>query len=68
MRSEAQKKADKKYRESEKNKYTAISSGMTKEQADLCKGYAAKIGLSPSKFALNAMLYCIKNNIDLKSE
>ena len=68
MRSEAQKKADKKYRESEKNKYTAISSGMTKEQADLCKGYAAKIGLSPSKFALNAMLYCIKNNIDLKKE
>ncbi len=68
MRSEAQKKADKKYRESEKNNYTAISSGMTKAQADTCKEYAAKIGLSPSKFALNAMLYCIENNIDFKNE
>lgn len=29
MRSEAQRKADKKYRESEKNNYTAISAGMT---------------------------------------
>ncbi len=68
MRSEAQKRADKKYRESEKNNYTSISAGMTKEQALLCKGYAEKIGITPSKFALNAMLYCIENNIDLKSK
>lgn len=66
MRSEAQKKADKKYRQSEKNNYTAISSGMTKEQAALCKEYAAKIGLTPSKFALSAMLYCIENGIEFK--
>ena len=66
MRSEAQKRADKKYRESAKNNYTAISAGMTKEQAALCKSYAEKINLTPSKFALKAMLYCIENNIDLK--
>ncbi len=68
MRSEAQKRADKKYRKSEKNNYTSISSGMTKEQAALCKEYASKMGITPSRFALSAMLYCIENNIDLKGE
>lgn len=66
MRSEAQKRADEKYRKSEKNNYTSISSGMTKEQAALCKEYAAEIGMTPSKFALSAMLYCIENNINPK--
>lgn len=41
---------------------------MTKEQAAMCREYASKIGISPSRFALSAMLYCIENNIDLKNQ
>lgn len=63
MRTEAQRKADRKYRASEKNNYTSISAGMTKEQAEQCRDYAKKIGVTPSRFALNAMIYCIENNI-----
>lgn len=63
MRTDAQKKADQKYRASPKNNYTSISAGMTKEQAFQCKEYAHKIGITPSRFAVNAMLYCIENNI-----
>ena len=63
MRSEAQKKADQKYRASPKNNYTSISAGMTKEQAELCKSYAKKLNITPSKFAVCSMIYCIENNI-----
>lgn len=66
MRTEAQKKADQKYRASPKNNYTSISAGMTKEQSNLCKEYAQKIGITPSRFAVNAMLYCIEHNITFK--
>ena len=68
MRSEAQKKADQKYRASPKNNYTSISAGMTKEQAEMCKEYAQKYNMTPSRFAVNAMLYCIENNITFISK
>ena len=68
MRTEAQKKADQKYRASPKNNYTSISAGMTKDQAEKCREYAQKNGITPSRFAVNAMLYCIEHNITFNNK
>lgn len=68
MRSEAQRKADKKYRESEKNNYTTISAGMTKEQAEIIKNEAKKRGITASKFLLSSVMYCIENEIEFNSK
>lgn len=63
-RSEAQKRADKKYAESEKNNYTTISARITKAQAEKCRETAEKNGITVSKLAVLSILYCIENNID----
>ena len=34
-----------------------------KGDIDKCKEYAQKLEITPSKFAMKAMLYCIENNI-----
>ena len=39
-----------------------------KEKVDKCKDYAEKLNLTPSKFAMKAMLYCVDNNINFESE
>ena len=66
MRSDAQKKADKKYIESGKCKYKTIGTRLNIEQAQRIEKAANKAGLSISKFLLKSALYCIENNIDLK--
>ena len=67
-RSEAQKRADKKYAETHEINYTTIGTRVEKKKAELIKSEAAKQGVSPSKFLLLAATYCIENNIDLKKE
>lgn len=34
-----------------------------KGDVDKCKEYANQLGITPSKFAMKAMLYCIEHNI-----
>lgn len=63
MRSEAQKKADQKYRNSDKNQYKTISCGLRKEQAQDIENYAKNQGLTISKFLLQSAMYCMKKNI-----
>ena len=40
-----------------------IATKAKKEEIAICKEYANNLGITPSKFALKSMLYCIKNNI-----
>lgn len=65
MRSESQKRADKKYRESGKNKYKTIGAVMHSDNMEKIKEIAAANGLSASKYTTRAVLYCAINNIDL---
>ncbi len=65
MRTEAQKKADKKYRESGKDKYKTIGAVMHIDNFNKIKKLASESGLSASKYATRAILYCANNNIDL---
>ena len=65
-RSEAQKRADKKYAETHEMNYTTIGMRVEKKKAELIKAEAARLGISPSKFLLLATTYCMENNIDLK--
>ncbi|MBQ9385215.1 MAG: hypothetical protein IJT87_13370 [Ruminiclostridium sp.] len=39
-----------------------------KEEIEKCKDYAQKLEITPSKFALKSMLYCINNNITFDKE
>ncbi len=68
MRTEAQKRAEDKYRKSDKFNRTIIGSNMTKSEAEKIREAAAKFETTPSKFMLNAALYCIKNDIDPRKE
>lgn len=68
MRTEAQKRADKKYKESDKYNRKIIASNVTKEEAERIREAAAKLEMTPSKFMLSAALYCIDNGIDPKKE
>ena len=68
MKTEAQKKAQDKYRRSDKYNWTTIASGMTKSEAEKIREAAAKLETTPSKFMLNAALYCIENDIDPRKE
>jgi hypothetical protein len=61
--SEAKKKSDKKY---VAKTYSTITCKSKKAIIEKCRTYADLKGLSHSKFAELAMLYCIDNNIDLK--
>ena len=65
MRSEAQKRADKKYRESGKDKYGNIGATMHINNIEIIKKIALAGGLTPSKYAARAIFYCANNNIDL---
>lgn len=65
MRSEAQKRADKKYRESGKDKYKTIGAVMHADNMEKIKEIALANGLSASKYTTHAALYCAINNIDL---
>ncbi|MBQ8842351.1 MAG: hypothetical protein IJZ65_06970 [Ruminiclostridium sp.] len=67
-RSEAQKRADKKYAETHEINYTTIGMRVEKKKAEIIKEQAVKQGVSPSKFLLLAATYCIENNIDFKNE
>lgn len=57
---EAQKRAKAKY---DAKTYDMIATKAKKEDIAICKEYANNLGITPSKFALKSMLYCIKNNI-----
>lgn len=70
MRSEAQKKADKKYR------YKKLADGTKKqinatigtEDYSLIDNYCRNNDMSKASLIVKAIRYCIENNIDLKSE
>ena len=68
MRSEAQKKADKKYFETHTSNFTTIGMGVEKTKAEEIRAEAKKQGLTASKYLLSAVLYCMENNIIFKSE
>ena len=57
---EAQKRAKAKY---DAKTYDTIATKAKKDDIEKCKQYAEKIMLTPSKFALQAMLYCIEHEI-----
>ena len=65
MRSEAQKKADKKYKEAGKDKYRNIGASMRIDNIEKIKKIAQANGLTPSKYTARAVFYCVNNNIDL---
>lgn len=65
MRSDAQKKAAKKYKESGKDKYKTIGAVMHADNMEKIKEIAKANGLSASKYTTRAALYCALNNIDL---
>lgn len=67
MRSEAQKRADKKYRESGKNMYKVLGAKMHIKNIEKIKKIALTQGLTPSKFAARAVFYCANNDIDLSN-
>lgn len=68
MRSEAQKKADKKYR------YKKLSDGTKKqinatlniEDYNMIDNFSKELDISKATLIVNAIKYCKKNNIDLK--
>lgn len=65
MRSDAQKKADKKYKESGKDKYSNLSTKIHIDNLNAIKKIALSNGLTPSKYTTRAIFYCINNKIDL---
>ncbi len=67
MRSEAQRRADKKYRESGKDMYKVLGAKMHINSIEKIKKIALKQGLTPSKFATRAVFYCANNDIDLSA-
>lgn len=65
MRSEAQRKADKKYKRAGRDKYKTIGAVMHSDNIEKIKEIAIANGLSASKYTARAALYCAINNIDL---
>lgn len=65
MRSEAQKKADKKYKEAGKDQYRNIGASMHIKNIEKIKKIALANGLTPSKYTARAVFYCANHNIDL---
>ncbi len=65
MRSEAQKRAAKKYRESGKDKYRNLNTVIHVDNVEKIKSIALNSGLTPSKYIARAVFYCVNNNIDL---
>ncbi|MBP3857309.1 MAG: hypothetical protein IK990_17025 [Ruminiclostridium sp.] len=67
-RSEAQKRAEKKYQQSEKFQYTTIAARLKKDMAAQIQKTAEEKGLSVSRYLLLSAKYCMENNIDIKDE
>lgn len=63
MRSDAQKRADKKYQDSGKNKYKTIGARLHIDQADQLQTTAENLGLTLSKYLVLSALYCSDNQI-----
>lgn len=63
MRSDAQKRADKKYAQSDKCKYKTVSVRLHIDQATKIQSAADQNNTTVSKYLLNCALYCINNNI-----
>lgn len=63
MRSEAQKRADKKYAQSDKCKYKTISVRLHVDQATQIQDAAEQNGTTVSKYLLNCALYCVNNDV-----
>lgn len=63
MRSEAQKRADKKYAQSDKCKYKTISVRLHVDQATQIQDAAEQNDTTVSKYLLNCALYCLKNDV-----
>lgn len=68
MRSEAQKRADKKYLETHEINQTTISTRVEKKKAEEIRTEAERQGMTASKYLLSAVLYCIENNIRFERE
>lgn len=62
-RSEAQKRADKKYIDSGKCKYKTIAARVHIDQAQAIDKAAEKLGISTSKFLTLAALYCVDHDV-----
>ena len=65
MRSEAQKKADKKYMNSEKYKYKTVGVKIHEDNLKILREFATSSGLTAPKYLQRAAYYCALNNIDL---
>ena len=65
MRTEAQKRADKKYKSSEKYKYKSVGTKIHEDNLNKLSEIAAASGLTVSKYMSRAAYYCALNNIDL---
>lgn len=63
--SQAQRKSAQKWDEKNAGR---INIKAKNEDINPCKAYAEKLGITPSKFAIKAMHYCIANNITFESE
>ena len=67
-KSEAQKRAEKKYQQSEKFQYTTVAARLKKDAAAKIQKAAEEKGLSVSRYLLLSAKYCMENNIDIKDE
>ena len=65
MRSEAQKRADKKYKESGKDRYKNVSIKMHEDNIKKLTEFAVSSNLTFSKYMARSAYYCALNNIDL---
>ena len=65
MRSEAQKRADKKYKASEKYKYKTVGVKIHEDNLKKLSKIATSIGTTVPKYLSRAAYYCALNNIDL---
>ena len=65
MRSEAKRRADKKYQQSGKDKYKTVGAKMHEDNIKKLAEYAAASNLTISKYMSRAVYYCALNNIDL---
>ena len=70
MRSEAQKKADKKYRYKKLEDGTKKQINATIDSSDykMIDEYCKENEISKASLIVKAVKYCIENNIDLKNE
>ena len=63
--SKAQRKSANKWN---KENTAQIGIRAKKEEIAIFKEYAEKLSITPSRFAILAMHYCINNNIELRKE